>query len=119
MSTLQSFVSRIGQTIGKSPLAHHPIVVLWVATRIAFVTAAAGIVIGVAVDSFLGAILAPLDAKRLWRSQSVRSRRPSRCQRTPRLSLARTPRHRHGREDLVDFGVPSVLSLALIGNASA
>jgi predicted permease len=32
--------------------------VLWVATRIALVSAAAGIVIGVAVDSFLGAILA-------------------------------------------------------------
>jgi len=32
--------------------------VLWVATRIALVSAAAGIVMGVAVDSFLGAVLA-------------------------------------------------------------
>jgi ABC-type antimicrobial peptide transport system permease subunit len=32
--------------------------VLWVAARIAFVSTAAGIVIGLAVDSFLGAVLA-------------------------------------------------------------
>jgi ABC-type antimicrobial peptide transport system permease subunit len=32
--------------------------VLWVAARIAFVSTAAGIVIGIAVDSFLGAVLA-------------------------------------------------------------
>ena len=37
-----------------APRAH----VLWVAARIALVSAAAGIVIGLALDSFLGAILA-------------------------------------------------------------
>jgi hypothetical protein len=67
--------------------------ILWVAARIALVSAAAGIVIGLAYDSFLGAVLAHW-MQSAFRSQSVRSRRAPRSQRTPRLSVARPPRHR-------------------------
>ncbi|MGA7240132.1 MAG: FtsX-like permease family protein [Bryobacteraceae bacterium] len=43
----------VGMALG-APRAH----VLWVTARIALVSAAAGIVIGIGVDSFLGAVLA-------------------------------------------------------------
>jgi hypothetical protein len=50
--------------------------ILWVAARIALVSAAEGIVIGLAYDSFLGAALAHW-MQSAFRRQSVRSRRRS------------------------------------------
>ena len=50
-----------------APRAH----VLWVAARIALVSTGSGVTVGLALDSFLGAILAALDAKRLRCRRSV------------------------------------------------
>ncbi len=73
-----------------APRAH----VLWVAARIALVSAAVGIVTRSCLRQLSRRRPRPLDAKRLCRRQSVRSRRAPRSQRTPRLPVARPPRHR-------------------------
>ena len=73
-----------------APRAH----VLWVAARIALVSAVAGMVLGLAVDSFLGAVLAHWMQNAFAAGKPVRSRRAPRSQRTSRLPVARPPRHR-------------------------
>ena len=73
-----------------APRAH----MLWVAARIALISTAIGVAIGLALDSLPRRAPRPLDAQRLRRHRTALRRRAAHPQRTRSVLSAGTPRHR-------------------------